>query len=145
MTAGAAVQMQLVFERPFPNVLDVAQRLECLLGPTEPKVLVQQLVEDGGAVWRRPQTTVWWAEKGGDDRKAVFRLNIPPRPSYRKNSRVSLQYHVAARSLLVQTVKQNLLDYSVQWVAAFGPPGRTLSPAAAAVNGGGDDLGFLCR
>ena len=133
--AGAAPQATVEFQRPCLSMMEVAQRLEGFNGADGPKIQVQQVTEGHGGVWRRPASTVWFAEKGGDERKAVFRLNVRPRQSYRKASRVSLQLNLAQRTLKVQSVKQNLLDFGVQWIAAFGPVARAdADPAHGSAN-----------
>ena len=102
-------------------MIETAKRLEAFHGPAGPKVMVQTLIEEKNEVWRKPPATQWSAEKGGDERKAVFRVNVPARSSYRKASRASVQLKIGDGSLKVQSVKQNLLEYAVQWVMAFGP------------------------
>ena len=99
--------------------------------------------EDKGQVWKRPATSVWWAEKRGDTRKAVFRLNVPPRSTYKKNGRVSVQLHLATRTLNISGVKQNLMEYSIQWVAAFGPVESVSEQTSVAASASIED--FLCR
>ena len=141
-SAGAAVQLEVKFERPFVSWKDVASRLAALHGSAGPKVAVQQLEEAEGKVWQKLTGAFWWAEKGGDGRKAVFRMNVPARSAYRKASRVSVQYHVASRQLSIQSVKQNLLDYAVQWVAAFGEVDSVAEHSEAATQSK-DIVGFL--
>ena len=75
---------------------------------------------------------MWWAESGGDKHKVVFRVNVPSRTSYKKPGRVSVQYYVDHKELTMMGVKQNLLDFSVQWVLAFGPILKAVMSGAAA-------------
>lgn len=105
-------------------------------------MVVQQLEESQGRVWKKMTAAFWWAEKGGDVRKAVFRVNVPGRAAYRKPSRVSVQYHVTTRQLAIQSVKQNLLDYAVQWVAAFGEV-DSVSEHGEVATQSSDIMGFL--
>ena len=130
---GGGSQIQVFFEKPVKSRLDVALRLESLMGDGQPKIPVQFLVEDGGQVWRKPAASQWWAESGGDKWKVVFRVNCPSRSSYRKASRVSVQYHVEQKELTIMGVKQNLSDFSVQWVLAFGPIVKAFTKSDASV------------
>ena len=112
----------------------MARRLAAYHGQQGPVILVQLLVEQDNITWKRRALSVWYAEKGGDDKKAVFRVNVPARPAYRKCSRVSVQYHLRHQSLLIQTVKQNLMEYAVQWVTTFGPAAHAGSSAPASAD-----------
>ena len=51
----------------------------------------------------------------------MHRLRVPARPSYGKPSAVSIQYNTASRTVVAVGVKQNFLDFLVQWVGAVGP------------------------
>ena len=132
---GAAPQTTIEFERPAETVNEVAHRLEAFHGPAGPKVSVQHVAEEGGGIWRKPAASAWFVEKGGDQRKAVFRMNVPARSGYRKASRASVQLKVGDRTVTVQTVKQNLLEYATQWVVAFGPAFRADVGAQSGVAG----------
>ena len=102
--------------------MDVARRIQAFHGAAGPQVVGQTLVEADSQVWRKPPgMSAWWAEKAGDARTNVHRLRVPARPSYGKPSAVSIQYDTASRTVLAVGVKQNFLDFLVQWVGAFGP------------------------
>ncbi|CAK0828412.1 unnamed protein product, partial [Prorocentrum cordatum] len=126
MSPAAAVEevlkLHVSFERPGADPMDVARRIQAFHGAAGPQVPVQVLVEAENRAWKKPPgTTSWWAEKGGDARTNVHRFRVPARPSYGRPSAVSIQHNTASRTVVAVGVKQNFLDFLVQWVGAFGP------------------------
>ena len=121
--AGAATQLTLTFDRPAKSAKAVAPRLRDLF-KKNPEVLVEWLQEEEGLTWKKPGAASWFAEKGGDQRKVVHRVHVPARQSFRKPSKMSLQYNVESRVVTIQSTKQNLLEYAAALVAAFGPVGQ---------------------
>ena len=99
----------------------MAQRLQAFHGGAGPAVDVQVLAEAASKVWKKPGSGVWHADKGGDKRNHVHRLRIPARPTYGKPPTVSAQYNPSTRTVVAFGVRQNFLDYLVQWVGTFGP------------------------
>ena len=121
--AGAATQLTLTFDHPPKNAKNVAMRVKTMFN-SNPEVLVEFLVEEAGQTWSKPSPSTWYAEKGGDNRKIVFRIHVPARATYKKPSKMSLQYQVETRALTVQSTRINLLEYAPILVAAFGAVGH---------------------
>ena len=130
---GAATQLCLTFDQPVKSPKDVALRVQDLFNGS-PKVEVEWLVEEEGKVWKRPPASTWFAEKGGDSRKVVFRLHVPARASFRKVSKMSLQYTVESKVLTIQSTRQNLVDFVAPIIAKFGPVGNASPINVAAVD-----------
>lgn len=132
-SAGAATQISLTFDRTAKAAKDVATRLANLF-VGNPTIPVEFLTEEAGLTWRKPASSAWFAEKGGDHRKVVFRVNVPPRSTYRKASKMSLQFTVETKTLTIQSTRANLIEFAAPLVAAFGPVGRASPLQAASVD-----------
>ncbi|CAE7244731.1 GIP [Symbiodinium sp. CCMP2592] len=131
--AGAATQLSLCFDRPPRSAKEVALRLQSLFHGN-PTVPVEYLAEEAGMTWQKPAASAWFAEKGGDARKVVFRIHVPARATFRKASKMSLQFTVESRTLTIQSTKVNLIEFAAPLVAAFGPVGTASPLQGAAVD-----------
>ncbi|OLQ12416.1 hypothetical protein AK812_SmicGene3630 [Symbiodinium microadriaticum] len=79
--------------RPPQSAKEVALRLQNLFNGT-PTLPVEYLAEEAGMTWQKPAASAWYAETGGDARKVVFRIHVPARATFRKASKMSLQFTV---------------------------------------------------
>ena len=116
--------------RPPQSAKEVALRLQNLFNGT-PTLPVEYLAEEAGMTWQKPAASAWYAETGGDARKVVFRIHVPARATFRKASKMSLQFTVESRTLTIQSTKVNLIECAAPLLAAFGPVG-TASPLQSA-------------
>ena len=117
--SDGANQIEVTFEKPVTSRLDIALRIEKLLG--DGKDIPVELVGKRGGSWKKGSTSQWWAESGGDRWKVAFRLNVPGRRGHQKVSRVSIQYHSEVKELTLLGTRKNMEDFAVPWVVAFGP------------------------
>ena len=120
------------FDRAAKSPKDVALRLQNLFSGN-PSIAVEYLAEENGE-WRRPPASSWFAEKGGDSRKIVYRISVPARATLRKVSKMSLQLVVETKSLRIQSTRANLKEFAAPLIAAFGPVGKAAPLQNAAVD-----------
>ena len=117
-SAQASLQLDVKFLEPIPSAADLAARIRGLLGAKGPLVNVQPLEE---CSWRKPTSHSWFAEKKGDARKCVFRVNIPPDSSHKKARHLSFQVSVGGRELTVKGNKGVLQQFGSNIILMFGP------------------------
>lgn len=130
---GGGNQLEVVFQKPAISRKDVALRLQSFFGEKGDKVPVELLSDENGQVWSKGSANQWWVEKGGDARLTVFRMNFPGRTGYRRSGKVSIQFQNNVKEIAVLGAKQNLLDFGVQWVVAFGPIARATTKGSSAI------------
>ena len=117
-SAQASLQLNVKFVEPVPSAADLAARIQGLLGAKGPLVNVQPLEASS---WRKPSAHTWFAEKKGDNRNCVFRVNIPPDSSHRKARHLSFQVAVGGRELMIKGNKSVLQQYGSNVILMFGP------------------------
>ena len=71
------------------------------------------------STWKHPSSTVWFAEKKGDARNCVYRLNVPAEGSARKAQSISFQVAVGGRA--VKASKALVVKYGGNRIMLFGP------------------------
>eukprot|EP00435_Cladocopium_sp_Y103_P060632 s10_g22.t1 len=98
-SAQASLQLNVKFVEPIQSAADLVAKLQGLLGAKGPIVNVQPS-ED--ASWRKPSTATWFAERKGDARNCVYRLNIPPDSTHKRPRNLSFQVAVGGRELTVE-------------------------------------------
>ena len=74
---------------------------------------------DPNSPWRKPSGAVWFAEKGGDERRLVFKISIPD-PG-KKPKHLSLQLSVASKEITVRGLKDVALKYAPNMIMQLGP------------------------
>lgn len=117
-SAQATLQLNVKFAEPVPSAGDLAARIQGLLGAKGPAINVEPLE---GPIWRKPSTSTWFAERKGDARNCVYRVNIPPDSSHKKPRNLSFQVAVGGRELTVKGVKGALQQLGPNIVLMFGP------------------------
>lgn len=117
-SAQATLQLNIKFVEPIPSADVLATKIQGFLGAKGPPVNVQPV--DGGS-WRKPTTSTWFAEKKGDARNCVYRLNIPPDGSHKRPRNLSMQVAVGGRELTIKGVKGVLHQFGPNIIVIFGP------------------------
>ena len=114
----AVMQINVKFTEPVPSAAILVDKVAALHGAKGPPINVQPL---DGSLWRKPTQSVWYAEKKGDSRTCVYRVNIPPEGSQKKPRNLSFQVSVAGKELTVKGVKGVLQQFGPNIVMQFGP------------------------
>lgn len=71
---------------------------------------------DSNQPWKKPTASCWFAERKGNSRKCVFRLNVPADDiATGKSKPKSISLQVAGRELAVTAFKSILLKYGGTW------------------------------
>ena len=69
--------LTITFVDPVAKPEVLAKKVEQLNGKDGPKVEVQLLKEQSGQKWKRPPSTMWFAETKGDNRFLVISVHLP--------------------------------------------------------------------
>ncbi|CAE7655410.1 unnamed protein product [Symbiodinium sp. CCMP2592] len=125
-----ALQMHVKFVHPVGNAAQLRAKIEAFNGAPGPKVVVQPLDEE---TWLKPSASTWFAEKKGDARNCVFRLNIPSEGASRKAQVISFQVVVGSRELTVKSSKALCSKFAGNLVMQFGPHSNVSVPKVASV------------
>eukprot|EP00435_Cladocopium_sp_Y103_P056774 s849_g19.t1 len=79
---------------------------------------------DGSQPWKKPSGSAWCAERKGDSRKCVFRVNVPGEDTASgkgKPKYMSLQVLVGGRELSVTAFKSLMTKFGGNFILMFGP------------------------
>ena len=125
-----SVQMHVRFVHPVGSAAQLRAKIEAFNGAPGPKVAVQPLDAES---WMKPSASLWFAEKKGDARNCVFRLNIPNEGSSRKPQSISFQVAVGSRELTVKSSRALCSKFAGNLVMQFGPHSAISVPKVAAV------------
>ena len=112
------VQLNVKFVQPVSSAAELRAEIENFHGASGPTVVVQPL---DGSSWKNPSSTMWFAEKKGDARNCVFRLNVPAEGAARKAQSISFQVAVGGRALTIKTSKALVAKYGGNMIMQFGP------------------------
>ena len=114
--------LTITFVDPVAKPEVLAKKVEQLNGKDGPKVEVQLLKEQSGQKWKRPPSTMWFAETKGDNRLLVISVHLPGSQTRgaKRPQKLSFQLKAASRQLLLKGKKQLCLAYAVNLVMLFG-------------------------
>lgn len=113
-------QMTAKFVHPIESVEVLRTKIAGLHGAAGPSIVVAPA--DSNKPWKKPSSTVWYAERKGDERKCVFRVNVPAEEGGKgKPKSISLQVLVGGRELSVTAFKSILLKFGGNLLMMFGP------------------------
>eukprot|EP00435_Cladocopium_sp_Y103_P006284 s4835_g2.t1 len=79
---------------------------------------------DGSQPWKKPSGSAWYAERKGDSRKCVFRVNVPGEDTASgkgKPKSMSFQVLVGGRELSVTAFKSLMTKFGGNLIMMFGP------------------------
>ena len=117
-SAQSTMQLNVKFAEPVPSAADLAARIQGLLGAKGPVINVQPLEESS---WRKPSAQTWFAEKKGDARICMYKVNVPSDSSHKKARNLSFQVSVGGRELTVKGTKGALHQFGPNIILMFGP------------------------
>lgn len=113
-------QLLIRFVQPVDAVEVLRAKIARFHGAAGPAVEVAPA--DSNQTWKKPTSSVWYAERKGDARKCVFKLNVPAEEGAKgKPKSMSLQVQVGGRELSVTAFKSLVLKYGGNLVMVFGP------------------------
>ena len=115
-------QLMVRFVHPIESVEVLRAKIAKFHGAAGP--LVEVAPADDSQAWKKPTASIWFAERKGDARKCVFRLNIPAEDSQggrAKPKSMSLQVLVGGRELSVTAFKSIMGKYGGNLIMIFGP------------------------
>ena len=125
-----SLQMHVKFVHPVASAAQLRAKIEAFNGAPGPRVVVQPLDAES---WMKPSASLWYAEKKGDARNCVFRLNIPNEGTSRKAQIISFQVAVGSRELTVKSSKALFSRFAGNLVMLFGPHLSVSVPKVASV------------
>ena len=112
-------QLAIAFANPIGTAAIFRNKIGTFHGARGPRLDVQPLAAD--EEWHKPSTTVWFAERGGDKTKLVYKVNVPAEGSRDKPKNISMQLLVSSRQLTIRGSKDVLAKWAALMIVQFGP------------------------